>query len=93
MTNLSLKVVTQVVRMVMKVFGRLAFIVQGPDYMSWDVMSQLYKMLVRLHLDYCGHLVMDVIKLEKVQKIFTRGKAWELQPNICGQKVTREYSE
>eukprot|EP00061_Rhincodon_typus_P016807 g45209.t1 len=41
----SLKVDSQVDRTVKKAFGTLAFISQGTEYRSWEVMLQLYRML------------------------------------------------
>ena len=49
----SLKAASQVDRVVKKVFNTLAFISQGIEYRSWDIMLQLYKSLVRPHLEYC----------------------------------------
>ena len=55
----------------------LAFIGQGIEYKSWEMMWQLYKTLVRPHLEYCvqfwsPHYQKDVEALERVQKRFTR---------------------
>ena len=55
----------------------LAFISQGIEYRSWEVMLQLYRMMLRLHLEYCVMFCSpcywkDVIKLERVQKRFIR---------------------
>eukprot|EP00061_Rhincodon_typus_P006561 g27323.t1 len=44
---------TQADRVVKKVYGMLAFIGQGIEYKSQDVMLQLYKTFVRTHLEYC----------------------------------------
>ena len=49
----SLKVASQVDRMVKKAFSTLAFISQGTEYRSWNIMLELYKSLVRPHLEYC----------------------------------------
>eukprot|EP00061_Rhincodon_typus_P012933 g38996.t1 len=54
-----------------------AFIAQIFEYRSWDVMLRLYRTLVRLLLEYCVQFWLpcygkDIIKLEKVQKRFTR---------------------
>ena len=73
----SLKVATQVDKVVKKVYGMLAFIGRGVDYRSWKIMLQLYKTLVRLHLEYCvqfwlPHYQKDVDALERVQKRFPR---------------------
>lgn len=35
--------------------GLLAFIDQGIEYKSWEVMLQLYKTLVKLHMDHYIH--------------------------------------
>lgn len=47
----------------------------GIDYKSWDVMSQMYKMLVRLQMETCVqfwplYYRKDVIKPETTQKGF-----------------------
>ena len=60
-----------------KAFGMLGFIGQNIEYRSWDVLLKLYKTLVRPHLEYCvqfwsPYYRKDIIKLERVQKIFTR---------------------
>jgi len=49
----ELKVMAQVDRMVKKAFSTLAFISQGTEYRSWNIMLELYKSLVRPHLEYC----------------------------------------
>ena len=54
-----------------------AFIGQGIEYKNWQVMLQLYRTLVRLHLEYCvqfwsPHYQKAVDALERVQKRFTR---------------------
>ena len=49
----SLKVESQVDRVVKKAFSMLGFIGQNIEYRSWDVLLMLYKTLVRLHLEYC----------------------------------------
>ena len=63
--------------MVKKAFGMLGFISQNIEYKSWDVLLKLYKTLVRPHLEYCAqfwspYYRKDIIKLERVQKRFTR---------------------
>jgi len=50
--------------------GMLGFIGQNIEYKSWDVLLKLYKTLVRPHLKY--YYRKDIIKLERVQKRFTR---------------------
>lgn len=62
---------SQIDRAAKKAFGMLAFISQGIGYRSWEVMLQKYRTLVRPHLFSFGRLA-DVIKLERVQKRFTR---------------------
>ena len=49
----SLKVSAQVQQAVKKANGMLAFIVRGFDYRDKDVLLQLYRALVRPHLEYC----------------------------------------
>ena len=72
----SLKVELQVDRVVKKAFSMLGFIGQNIEYRSWDALK-LYKTLVRPHLEYCvqfwsPYYRKDIIKLERVQKKFTR---------------------
>ena len=55
----------------------LGFIGQNIEYRSWDVLLKLSKTLVRPHLEYCvqfksPYYRKDIIKLERVQKRFTR---------------------
>ena len=73
----SLKVATQVAKVIKKAYGMLAFISQGIEYKSWEIMLQLYKILVSSHLEYCvqfwsPHYQKDVEALERVQRRFTR---------------------
>ena len=54
----------------------MAFIVAGIKYKK-DMLLQLYKILMRLHLKYCAqfwspYLKRDVVALEAVQRRFTR---------------------
>ena len=49
----SLKVGMQVQQAVKKANGMLAFIARGFEYRSREVLLQLYKALVRPHLEYC----------------------------------------
>ena len=65
----SLKVESQVDRVVKKAFGMLGFIGLNIEYRSWDVLLRLYKILVRPHLEYCvqfwpPYYRKDIIKLE-----------------------------
>jgi len=58
-------------------YRMLAFIGRGFEYKNWQVMLQLYRTLVRTHLEYCvqfwsPHYQKDVDTLERVQKRFTR---------------------
>ncbi|XP_055495534.1 uncharacterized protein LOC129699607 [Leucoraja erinacea] len=73
----SLKVESQVDNEDKNAFGTLAFISQSIEYRSWEVMLQLYKTSVRLHLEYCVQFWApcyrkDIVKLERVQKRFMR---------------------
>ena len=73
----SLKVESQVDRVVKKAFGMLGFIDQNIEYRSWDVLLKLYMTLVRPHLEYyvqfwSPYYRKDIIKLERVQKRCTR---------------------
>ena len=68
---------TQVAKVIKKAHGMLAFISQGIEYRSWEIMLQRYKTLVRLHLEYCvqfwsPHYQKDVEALERVPRRFTR---------------------
>ena len=67
----------QVDKVVKKAYGMLAFIGRGIEYKNLQVMLQLYRTLVRPHLEYCvqfwlPHYQKDVDALERVQKRFTR---------------------
>eukprot|EP00061_Rhincodon_typus_P000426 g11664.t1 len=58
-------------------FAMLAFIGQCIEYRSWEVMSWLYRILVRPLLEYCMQFWSpcygkDVVKLERVQKRFKK---------------------
>ncbi len=80
----SLKVSMQVQQAVKKANGMLAFIVRGFEYRSKDVLLQLYRALVRPHLEYCvqfwsPYLRKDVLAMEGVQRRFTR-----LIPGMAG---------
>ena len=71
-----LKVATQMDKVVKKAYGMLAFIGRGIEYRNWQVMLQLYRTLVRSHLEYCiqfwsPHYQKDVEALKRVQKRFT----------------------
>ena len=73
----SLKVTSQVDRVVKSAFGTLAFINRSIEYKSWSVMVRLYKALVRPNLEYCVQFWSpsyrkDVNKIERVQRRFTR---------------------
>ena len=73
----SLKVESQVDRVVKKAFGMLGFSGQNVGYRSWDILLKLYKTLVRPNLEYCVqfwslYYRKDIIKLERVQKKITR---------------------
>eukprot|EP00061_Rhincodon_typus_P013487 g39888.t1 len=62
---------------VKKVFSTLAFIALTFNYSGWNGMLRLYRTLVRPLLEYCVQLWSpcyrkDTIKLERVQKRFTR---------------------
>lgn len=52
----SSNAVTQVDRVVKILYGSLAFIGEGIVQRSWNVILQLYKSLVRVHLHYCVQL-------------------------------------
>jgi len=48
----SLKVSTQVEKVVKKAYGMHAFIGRGIEFKNWQVMLQLYRTLVSPHLEY-----------------------------------------
>ena len=73
----SQKLSLQVQQVIKKANGMLAFIARGMEYKSREVMLQLYRVLVRPHLEYCvqfwsPYLRKDVLALEGVQRRFTR---------------------
>ena len=77
MVHQSLKVGMQVQQAVKKANGMLAFIAKGFEYRSREVLLQLYRVLVRPHLEYCvqfwsPNLRKDIIAIEGVQRRFTR---------------------
>ena len=53
MVHQSLKVGMQVQQAVKEANGMLAFIAKGFEYRSRGVLLQLYRVLVRPHLEYC----------------------------------------
>eukprot|EP00061_Rhincodon_typus_P006610 g27431.t1 len=66
----SLKVATQVAKVIKKGCDMLAFITRGVEYKSWQNMLQRYKTLLRPHWEYCvqfwsPHYQKDVEALEK----------------------------
>ena len=72
-----LKVAMQVAKVKKKAYGTLAFIGRSIEYKNWGVMLQLYKILIRLRLEYCvqfwsPHYQKVVDALERVQKRVTR---------------------
>ena len=80
----SLKVRAQVQQAVKEANGMLAFISRGFEYRNGDVLLQLYRVLVRPHLEYCvqfwcPHLRKDVLAIEGVQRRFTK-----LIPGMAG---------
>lgn len=73
----SLKVATQVDKVVKKTHGMFAFINWGNENKCWDSMLQPYMTFMRLYLEYCvqfwsSHSKKDVIKLERMQEQFTK---------------------
>jgi len=48
----SPKVATQVTKVIKKAYGMLALIGRGIEYNNWEIVLQLHKTLVRLHLEY-----------------------------------------
>ena len=89
----SLKVATQVDRAVKKAYGVLAFINRGLEFKNRGVMLQLYRTLVRPHLEYCvqfwsPHYKKDVEALERVQRRFTR-----MLPGLEGRSYEERLRE
>ncbi|XP_078059894.1 uncharacterized protein LOC144485672 [Mustelus asterias] len=73
----TLKSASQVEDAVKKAYGVLAFINRGIEFRSREIMLQLYRTLVRPHLEYCAqfwspHYRKDVEAIERVQRRFTR---------------------
>ena len=88
----SLKVSVQVQQTVKKANGMLAFIVRGFDYRDRDLLLQLYRALVRPHLEYCvqfwcPYLRKDVLAIEGAQQRFTR-----LIPGMAGLSYEERLS-
>uniref|UniRef100_UPI00398ECED7 nucleotide-binding oligomerization domain-containing protein 1-like isoform X3 n=1 Tax=Pristiophorus japonicus TaxID=55135 RepID=UPI00398ECED7 len=84
MVHQSLKVGMQVQQAVKKANGMLAFIARGFEYRSREVLLQLYRALVKPHLEYCvqfwsPNLRKDILAVEGVQRRFTR-----LIPRMAG---------
>ena len=77
MVHQSLKVGMQVQQAVKKANGMLAFIAEGFQYRSRQVLLQLYRVLVRPHLEYCVQfwsptLRKDILAIEWGPRMFTR---------------------
>ena len=77
MVHQSSKVSRQVQQAVKKANGMLAFIAKGFEYRSREVLLQLYRVLVRPHLEYCvqfwsPNLRKHILAIEGVQRRFTR---------------------
>ena len=73
----SQKVGLQVQQVIKKANGILSFIARGMEFKNSEVMLQLYKVLVKPHLEYCvqfwsPYLRNDILALEGVQRRFTR---------------------
>ncbi|XP_072437775.1 uncharacterized protein [Chiloscyllium punctatum] len=73
----SMKASMQVQQVVKKANSMLAFITRGIEYRSKEVLLQLYRALVRPHLEYCvqfwsPNLRKDILAIEGVQRRFTR---------------------
>eukprot|EP00061_Rhincodon_typus_P003623 g20541.t1 len=73
----SLKVATQVAKVIKKANDMLDFIGQGMEYKSLQTMLQQYKTLVRPHLEYyvqfwSPHYQKDVEALERIQRRLSR---------------------
>eukprot|EP00061_Rhincodon_typus_P007034 g28298.t1 len=71
------EVAAQMDKVVKKAYGMLVFIGRGIEYKNRQVMLQLYRTSVRLHLEYCiqfwsPHYQKDVDALDRVQKRFAR---------------------
>jgi len=73
----SLKVATQVEKVVKKAYCMLAFIGKSIEFKNRQVMLQLERALVRPHMEYCVQFLSpnyknDVDALERVQRRYTR---------------------
>eukprot|EP00061_Rhincodon_typus_P015573 g43326.t1 len=73
----SLKAASQVDRVNKQAFSTLAFIAQTIEYRSWNIMLRWYRTLVSHFWNTCVQFWLpcyrkDIIKLEGVQKRFTR---------------------
>lgn len=69
-----LEVMTKVNKVVKMAFGKFE---SKHEYKSWDIILQIHKMLVRLHLEYCLqfwslHFRKDMVAIEREQRKFTR---------------------
>ena len=67
----------QVQQVIKKANRILSFIARGMEFKNSEIMLQLYKVLVRPHLEYCvqfwsSHLRKDILALEGLQRRFTR---------------------
>ena len=83
----------QVEKVVKKAYGMLVFIGRGIEFKNWQVMLQLYRTLVRLHLEYSvqfwsPHYQKDVEALERVQKRFTR-----MLPGVEGNSYEERWEK
>ena len=57
----SLKVAMQVEKVVKKAYGMLAFIGWGIEFKNWQVMLQLYRTLVKPHLEYSVQILVATL--------------------------------
>ena len=79
----------QMQQVIKKANGILSFIARGMEFKNSEMMLQLYKVLVRPHLEYCvqvwpPYLRKDILALEGVQRRFTR-----LIPELRGWLMRR----
>eukprot|EP00061_Rhincodon_typus_P008103 g30430.t1 len=66
---------------VKKANDMFTFINQGTEYKNWQVMLQLYRTVVRPHLEYCAqvcspHYQKDVEDLERLERMLLEFVVW-----------------
>lgn len=77
MFDKDLKFSSQIDALVRKAYSTLFFILRNIKCSDEEILLRLYKTYVLPHLEYCSpiwspHLKKDILKIEKVQQVFTR---------------------